>query len=472
MLITILATAVVLGVLIFVHELGHFVTAKLVDIEVPRFSIGFGPKVVGFRWGETEYVLSLLPLGGYVKMAGMEELEPLEGGAAKGGTAAPDAEGPGAAAPPGAAGGATRERGPRDFESKPLWARTLVISAGVIMNVIFAFCVFTFSALVWGVEPPQPPLIAHVVASELPAGTEALARVPAGARVVSIGDRPVRSWSSLRQAVVMAREGLDTVLFADAPPVAIDMPAREKQRLQLFNALEPVMDFPPVAGGVVAGMPAHRAGIQSGDRIVEVMGRPVHIWQDLVSTVQGRAGQPTSLVVERGGRRVPITVTPEPTPDTLGSGAVRSIGRIGIEPVPPAPVRPGLAGAIVHGARQTYHWIALTIGFLRDLITGRQSARNLGGPILIGQISGQVARLGLQAFLTFMAYFSVNLAVLNLLPIPVLDGGQLMFLAVEGVRGRALTLEQKARLMQVGFVLVLALMVWAIANDVLRLFGV
>ena len=164
--------------------------------------------------------------------------------------------------------------------------------------------------------------------------------------------------------------------------------------------------------------------------------------------------------------------SPRAMADTLADGAVRSVGRLGIVPVLPEPVRPGLGGGIVHGARETWTVVTLVVGFLKELVTGHQSPRNLGGPILIGQLSGQVARAGLEAFLKFMALFSVNLAILNLLPIPVLDGGHLMFIAVEAVRGRALSLQQRSRLMQVGFVLVVALMVWTVANDVLRLFGV
>ncbi|HSL70532.1 MAG TPA: site-2 protease family protein, partial [Longimicrobiales bacterium] len=167
MLITILATVIVLGVLIFVHELGHFLAAKAVDIEVPRFSIGLGPKLVGFRRGETEYVISWLPLGGYVKMAGMEEMEKLEGGPSK-----PTVTGTLTADDLGVEAETPREAGPRDFESKSLPARALVISAGVLMNLLFAIVVFAASALVWGVQTIPPPRIGGVAEPLLPEGTE------------------------------------------------------------------------------------------------------------------------------------------------------------------------------------------------------------------------------------------------------------------------------------------------------------
>ncbi len=466
MMFTIVSTIIVLGVLIFVHELGHFITAKLVDIEVPRFSIGFGPKLVGFRWGETEYVISLLPLGGYVKMTGMEEMEVIEGKDERAGRqrVSGDLVDVGVVDAPG------QVRGPRDFESKSVPARALVISAGVIMNVIFAFVVFGAAALVWGVQPPGPARLAPPVAAELPQGAAALATVPMGARLVAVGGSTVHDWEDVARALSTATPGPTSIRFADAPPVTITLAVDEKSRRELVRTLQYVEQ--PVIGGIMAGSAAAAAGLRPGDRIVAVGGAPVRYWQDMVQTVQARAGQATPLLVRRGRTTVPVVATPRAAADTLPDGTVRSVGRLGIIPVLPEPVRPGIGGAIAHGARETWSVVTLVVGFLKDLITGHQSPRNLGGPILIGQLSGQVARAGLEAFLKFMALFSVNLAILNLLPIPVLDGGHLMFIAVEAVRGRALTLQQRSRLMQVGFVLVVALMVWAVANDVLRLFGV
>lgn len=463
MLITILATVVVLGVLIFVHELGHFVTAKLVDIEVPRFSIGLGPKLVGFRRGETEYVISWLPLGGYVKMAGMEEMEVIEGKDER----KPAAE----VAEAGVAGAAVAPaRGPRDFESKSVGARALVISAGVIMNFLFAFVVFTLAALVWGVQTPPDALLGPVAASDLPAGAQALASVRPGTRIVAIGRDPVKDWADVARALRTLPPGPTVVRFAGAPPVTIELPADDKERDKLANAVSPAQ--PPVVADVLEDSPAREVGIRAGDRITSAGGEPVRFWQDFVRVVQAHPGQPLPLVVQRGDRSLVITATPRAEPDTLEDGSIRTVGRLGVmAPLPPK-VRPGLGGAIVEGGRETWGYVTLVVDFLRDLVLGRQSPRNLGGPILIGQLSGRVARAGLEAFLRFMALFSVNLAVLNLLPIPVLDGGHLMFLAVEAVRGRALTLNQRARLTQVGFVLVVALMVWAVANDVLRLFGI
>ncbi len=465
MLITVAAFIVILGVLIFVHELGHFMTAKLVDIEVPRFSIGFGPRLIGFKRGETEYVISLLPLGGYVKMAGMEEMEVIEGKDERHKEPAGVVDVGVLSAP-----ASTPPRGPRDFESKPLAARALVISAGVLMNVFFAWLVYTVSALAWGVEPPEAAVLAQPPAAELPAGAGALANVPSGTRILAVGDTRVRNWNDVARTLETAPPGPMTVRFEQVPPVSITLATDVKARKELLHALQPVQE--PVVGGIQEGSAAAQAGLRPGDRILTAAGSPIRYWQDLVRGVQPHAGEPITLTVQRGGTQVQLTATPRAASDTLPNGTIRPVGRLGIVPVMPPPVRPGLGGAIAHGGRETWRMIALVVKFLKDMVTGHQSPRNLGGPIMILQISGQVARAGLETFLAFLALFSINLAVLNLLPIPVLDGGHLLFIGIEAVRGRALTLEQRSRLMQVGFVLVVALMVWAVANDVLRLFGV
>src|SRR5690606_27349392 len=285
-------------VLVFVHELGHFVTAKLVDIEVPRFSIGLGPKLWGFRRGETEYVISWLPLGGYVKMAGMEELEAIEGGAAE-----PESETTGLT-------GATdlglvqesegrRPKSERTFESKSLPARMLVISAGVIMNVIFAFLVFAGSAWVLGVERPPEARVPAVPAEHLPPGAEALASVPPGSRVVAVGGRRVENSDDLQRALLRAKPGPVVLELVGGATVTLEVPSNDTAKAELIGALGPV--YPPVIGRVVEGEPAAAAGLQAGDRVLAVDGEPIGSWPELVTRVQARPGQPLDLDIERGG---------------------------------------------------------------------------------------------------------------------------------------------------------------------------
>ena len=363
MLITILATIVVLGVLILVHELGHYWAAKAVDIEVSRFSIGFGPKLIGFRRGETDYVISAFPLGGYVKMEGMADEEAyaaLEGGAS---------EGP------------RRQPSPRDFDAKPLWARTIVILAGVTMNILFAFVAFSAIARTQGV---------------------ALARI----------------------------------------------------------------------SEVVPDTPAEAAGLLPGDEIIGVEGDSVRDRGEVVNAIEQSPQRPLEITVLRDEQILNLVVTParERVYNELAKDSAE-VGRIGVSFGATGSSRPmALLPAIGEGAYRTFFWATSIGDFLRQLFTGQVPPGDLGGPIMIGQLSGKMARSGFWDLLNFMAILSVNLAVLNLLPIPVLDGGHLMFLGMEAVRGRAMSLEGRLRLTQLGFLIVLGLMVWAFSADIVRLF--
>lgn len=468
MLTTILATVVVLGVLIFVHELGHFITAKLADIEVPRFSIGLGPRAWGFQIGETEYVLSWVPLGGYVKMSGMEEMEGFEGGPEEKsekdaeGEYGEDEQGEEAATPSG------KGAGPRNFNSKPVWVRAVVISAGVTMNMLLAVFLYSVIAGVYGYEPPVDARIGSVVEESLPEGTEPLAQIVPDSRVVGVGNRVVRDWRDLQNALTLAGAGETVIRFENAPPLSLELPEEDSIRATLIYALRPAIE--PEIGRVVGGMPAEEADLRVGDRILRAGGEPVETWQDLVSIIQENPETPVELVVEREGERINRTVVPEGVEMASAEGAVPdTVGQIGITSIRE---QPGLAGSLAYGVGETWRWTSFTVEFLGELVTGGMSARNLGGPILIGQLSGRFARAGLEAFLGFMALLSINLAIFNLLPIPVLDGGHLVFLGIEAVRGRALSFEQRMRLTQVGMVFLVALVIWVVASDLLRIFGI
>jgi regulator of sigma E protease len=455
MLITILATVVVLGVLIFVHELGHFMTAKAVDIEVPRFSIGFGPRVFGFKRGETEYVLSLLPLGGYVKMAGTEDMEVIEGAGTVDdiGTDIPATE---------------RKPGPRDFDAKSLPARALVISAGVIMNLILAFVLFTVLGAMYGVPVDPGTTLGGVAEERLPEGAMALSQVTPGMKVVSVNGTKVSTRRELEVAIVTARTGDAQIAFDGGQVINFKVPAADTSKGNLISALEPMVPAPPVVDQIVTGGPADVAGMKPGDRFAEINGQPVTDWSQVVDAIERSAGTPLAAVVTRGTTTVPLTVTPRA--DTRYGV---SFGRIGIGRAGTAPEvkeHAGIGAAIANGGRQTVASVKETIGFVTGMISGKQSPRNIGGPIMITKLSGQVARLGAEAFLSFMAMLSISLAVLNMLPIPVLDGGHLVFLAIEGIRGgRPLSMQTRMRFTQVGFVMIVGIMLWAVGNDVWRL---
>ena len=451
---TILATVIVLGVLIFVHELGHFAAAKAVGVEVQRFSIGLGPRLFGFRRGETEYVLSAIPLGGYVKMGGMDDevMERIEGGAAQG--------------PP-------RAPGERDFDSKPIWARTLVISAGVIMNMLFAFGVYTFLAARYGIQEIGSTRVGAIEAEALPPGTEALAEVEPGSRIVSVGGERVEHWGDVQDALLESVPGPVTVeLVEPSRSVEIELPPDEAERIDLLGALVVWLD--PGVGYPMPGSPAEDADLEAGDLVLAVDGEPTLNWWTFREQIEARPGERVELTIRRDGRELVRAVMLDAEEVELPDGTTRVVGRAGIQPPAfEAVYRPaGLGEAVTAGYRETAAITGLILGFLRDLVTGGISPRSVGSIVTIGEASGDAAARGLDEFLRFMALFSINLAVLNLLPIPVLDGGHLVFLGIEAVRGgRGLTVEQRLKWSNVGFLIIVGIMLWALSNDFLRLLG-
>jgi regulator of sigma E protease len=279
----------------------------------------------------------------------------------------------------------------------------------------------------------------------------------------------VQVWEDVYDELRAAPGGPVQLRFRDAAPVTLNVPAADRPRGQLLSQLLPWR--PPVIGEVMAGLPAARAGIKPGDRVTHAGGRPVQSWDQRGSIIHTQGGRPLPLVVERDGKAVALTVTPAASPDTNALGERVTVGKIGAVPGSlPTSHRPaGVGTAVKIGATSTWNASALIVTILKKLFTGEISPRNMGGLLSIGEASGQTARQGLEVWLTFLALFSVNLAVLNLLPIPILDGGHLMFLAFEAVRGRPLSVEARIRLSQVGLVIVVALMIWANGNDVVRL---
>jgi regulator of sigma E protease len=448
---SLLALIVVLGVLIFVHELGHFLAARAMGVAVIRFSFGLGPKTpLAVKWGETEYCISWIPFGGYVKMAGHDDEGPsgkLEGG-----------EDPEVAAVP-------KER---HLESKSRPARALIFSAGVIMNLLFAFVVYTFMAARYGVVRDTTVTILEVRADQLPLGAGPVSSLRPGDRIVTINDDTVTGWEAIQRAIMLSEETPVRIGVAGrAEPVLVDVPlSRQEQRAAVLRALVPAVE--PVIGVVVPGEQADSAGLRRGDRVLTAGGDTMVAWQRLVAAIEAHPEQPLPLVIQRAGAIETVTVRPRAERVTRNDSTLR-VGKIGTQPFYELE-RFGFGGSIREGVRRTGAAAGEIVFVLKGLVLGRISPRDIGGPILIGQLSGQAARLGLEQFLGFMALFSVNLAILNLLPIPVLDGGHLMFLLIEGVRRKPLSVEARQRWMTVGLVLVLMLMVLAVYNDVMRLF--
>jgi regulator of sigma E protease len=440
--LTILATLIALSVLILVHEFGHFFAAKSVDIAAPRFSLGLGPRVAGFKWGETDFVISAIPLGGYVKMAGMEDDEGME--VLEGGEDVPPVD------------------PARTFDAKPLWARAFVISAGVIMNLLFALLANIVVAAVEGEGYIAETRLAPVTGI---GGSAAQAeQIPAGTRVVSVAGEPVASWDAMQQKLEDAPAGPVALGLEGRPAVTLALPAPGASRDTLLSALRPLAA--PVLGAVVPDDPAARAGLQPEDSIVAIDGQAIATWTQAVERVRASPGKALRVDIVRDGKPSTVTLTPRGERER---GVL--VGKIGASENPPTIKyrRLGVGQTLALGWKQTVRMVGLLLTTLRDLFTGALSPRNLGGLLAIGEASGQSAEAGPMAFLSFLAFLSVNLAVLNLLPIPILDGGHLMFLAIEAVRGRPLSLEARIRLSHVGLIIVVGLMLWANGNDVVRL---
>ncbi len=452
-MLTLLALIVVLGVLIFIHEAGHFIAAKWAGIYVHRFSLGLGSPIpwLTFRRGETEYSISWLPLGGYVKMASREEdigASPLEGGRVE------------SPVPP-----------DRMFEAKPVWKRMVVILAGVTMNAVFAWFLFAFLAAKNGRQTDPVTTVGRVVEEMVPPGGEALRRIEPGTRILAVNGDPVESWEDVQQGIANASAEQVRLDLEDGSTVVLNIhPDALEERLKASQALQPFR--PAVVGQVVSGRPAARAGFEPGDTILALDGRPVAQWYDVIETLQAGAGRTIEVGLGGPSGRRTVEVTPEAETVRGPSGESREVGRIGVAVAADFRSEPlGLGAAIVEGGRATVGATTQIVRTVRGLFSGRISSREVGGPILIGQLAGESARLGLDAFLAFMALISINLAILNLLPIPVLDGGQFVFLTAEAVIRRPLPLKVRERLTALGLLLIVLLMGLAFSNDIRRLIG-
>jgi regulator of sigma E protease len=443
--LTILVVVVVLGLVIFVHELGHFLAAKALGVQVLRFSIGFGPPLVRWRRGETEYWIASAPLGGYVKMAGFEEEEltgRLEGGAAS--------------VPIDPA---------RTLESKPVWARLIVMLAGVTMNVVLAYVIHTGINATAAPEPAMLP-VDSVATDSLPESARDLVALGGGGFVLRINGDTLRTLRDFQQWITRGPDTLRLDVAGRIEPLVITLPHEPRERAAVWRAIEP--QLPPTVSLLIPGDPAHRAGLQPGDVILRIGADSVESWSRLVAIIRRSAGDSLRLAVRRGEERLEIVVVPKLHTERGPDGRERSFGLIGANPNPPMVyVAQPIGRAIVEGFGETVERTGAVVVFLGRLITGQVSVREVGGPVLIAQLSGQAARLGVVTLLSFVAFISLNLAVLNLLPIPVLDGGHVMFLLLEAV-GKPLSLKVRLRLTQVGFVILVALMILALSNDLLR----
>ncbi len=445
---TVVSFVVVIGVLILIHELGHFVVARWAGVGVERFSIGFGPVLFRWRGKETEYCLSVVPMGGYVKMMGEEN--PLEGG----------------------------ETLPYDpakaFALKPLWVRFLIVFAGPGMNFVLAAVIFSFVLATAG-RPVWPPVIGRV-AADSPA---AAAGLRTGDVVVAVDGRRVGHWEDLDRAVAASsgRPLQLTVAHAGTTEQVAITPRMTEIRDPIFKESHQAWELgagpqlTPQIGSVTPGSAADKAGLQAGDVVVAVAGQPVFTPEELMQSIQKRAGQTFEMTVERDGRRLTLPVTASAVKEKNAAGQEVEVGRIGVgivtktvnyEPYPPH-------AAVWYGVIKTWDMTALTAKGLWKIVSRQIDSSNIGGPIQIASEAGRQAKEGAASLALFTAIISVNLALLNLLPVPMLDGGHLFFFVIEAIMGRPLSLRKREAAQQLGFVLLMLLMVYALYNDLVRI---
>lgn len=348
---TIFSAIILLGILIFVHELGHFLFAKIMNVKVLKFSLGFGPKVLGRKVGETEYLISAVPLGGYVKMLGEE----------------PEAE-------------ITEEDRTRAYNFQPVWKRFLIVLCGPVFNIIFAALLFS-------------------------------------------------------------------VIFIAGVPSLL-----------------------PEVGEVLPDSPAAAAGIMKGDSVAEIDGVLIKRWDEMTGVIHKSPGKKLNFRVKRGSEVLDLSIMPERKTVPNIFGEKKEIGLIGIKPAGSTFMeKESLPGAIRQGILRTWDISALTVVSIVKLIQRIIPAETIGGPILIFQMAGQQAAQGPMNFFIFMAVISINLGILNLLPIPILDGGHMLFLGIEAVRGKPLTEKVMMVAQRVGLAIIITLMVFAFYNDIMRL---
>lgn len=427
---TLLAFIFVLGVLVFFHESGHFLTAKWVGVRVKVFSLGFPPKLIGRTWGDTEYRIGMLPLGGYVKMAGDNPVE------------------------------STGD--PQEFMSRSKWERLAILVAGPTANLILTLLILTVLFTI-GVERPagldDPAVVSYVVADS-PAEK---AGIEPGDQIVQIGAEKVKTWSDvLDQIVVSANDTLAIGLERKGERITreLKVASRDEDGAGYAGFLPAVQ---PLVDGLTEGFPAEKAGIQVGDMITKVDGKPIYHFAQLIDAIEKHKGTPVKLEVVRGHGTLDFTLTPKQDQGRWLIGIKFNASPMVMERYP-NPLR-----AFGAAASETTRFTRMTFVILGRLVTGRASVRQMSGPIGIAQASGETARRGPKDLFTFMAFLSLNLCILNLLPIPLLDGGHMAIIALEGLAGRDFSLQVKERILQVGFVVLLLLMMTVIYVDLSKI---
>ncbi len=433
----------ILGSAVVLHEFGHFIVAKLFKIRVETFSVGFGPRLFGKKWGDTDYRVSAIPLGGYVKLGGDESNAPIEGS------------------------GATDIPPEEQFNLRPRWQRILVALAGPVMNILTALAIPFAAAMIYGVPATPAPVVSNVASG----GAAASAGLQRGDRIVAFNGIENPKWDTIRgDALLSPGQPLPVVVERNGqrlPLTITPIPRVEDgETAGVLDFLPDYGDVPVVVREVEPNTPASEAGLQAGDRILAISGQPVRSAEQVTQFIRDHKGQPITLSVNRNGQKIDITATARKLPDGRE--------RLGFGPEEEIPLhKAGIVAAGTYAVNTNLEIMRLTGKALGQFFTGQRSARNtVSGPVGIYKAAGSaVERFGWSGFFTTLAFLSLNLGIFNLLPIPVLDGGAIFLLLIEAVLatvGLKLSMRVRDRIQQVGFVMVILLMVFVITNDLLK----
>lgn len=451
-ILQILAFVVALGILVLVHEWGHFIVARKSGIRVEKFSIGFGPKLLGFTRGGTEYRVALLPLGGYVKLYGEDPMAEAEGDEAKAKAiaASPDA-----------------------FSSKPISRRLPTVFAGPFMNLLLSFLIMPVVFMVGRMTPAildEKPVILGIM-KDSPASQADLAK---GDRILSMDGKKMDSWSDVINWVILHPDSpTHLVLERNGEQRAVNMHLTTSPFIKEqagYAGFEPHFFWgnEAIVGGILPGKPADKAGIKVGDQIISIDNQVIDSWTEMTNKIEKLEGKEVAVALQRGDETVSTTVKPVYDEDSKA-------WRVGISkytsPNTFVKKRYAFGEAIQRGFSESWKLLKLTFEVIGRLFTFNLSYKSLGGPIQIAKASGDAAKAGFGEFLYFMAFLSMQLGVLNLLPIPVLDGGHVLFMTIEAIRRKPLSLQVRNTLTYMGLILLLTLMVVVTFNDIDRIWG-
>lgn len=433
---TVVYFIIALGILIFVHELGHFLVAKRNKICVEVFSLGFGKRLIGFKWGETDYRLSMLPFGGYVKMLGEEDFEKGE---------KPD---------------------PRGFGAQSIWVRVKVIVFGPAMN--FIFCVICMPIVFMiGISRPaylqESPVVVGVKDGS-PAQTAGFA---VGDKVIAVDGKEVGKWEELISNILIAPDK-ELTLKIDRKGIISDKIVKVgsfEESQGGYIGIEPkyFIGYSAIVDAVEAGGPADIAGVTAGDLVIEFGKEPVADWVDMWGKVNAGGGKPAKIAVMRDEKKMEFTVTP-----LFNEKVGRWVLGISHDPmkyIPMSKVKFGFWDAITNAMVEVYRLTTMTFDVLWRLVSGQLSYKVLGGPGMIAKTAASAAASGLSDFIYFLAFLSLQLSILNFLPIPVLDGGQLVFLTAEAIKRKPISVRVREIANTVGMVMLISLMLFVTLND-------